>query len=192
MGQFIKSSQRVRTRSNMVLSFLCALAALVVAFWDQTCNPLMSTWLMVYGLYVPVIILAFILVVCCLPCMAVLVVPLCLLIIALPILIIGIVIFPVVWWIYGCVIFWPQVASSPCSLLAVTGTLITILMPLSACMEGVFAKRYEIRLEWEKEEGVVYFKSRGRRRPIFATNNKTQNQNQNQNQTQIHTVSSAV
>ena len=53
---------------------------------------------MVYGLYVPVIILAFILVVCCLPCMAVLVVPLCLLIIALPILIIGIVIFPVVWY----------------------------------------------------------------------------------------------
>ena len=168
---------------------------------------------MVYGLYVPVIILAFILVVCCLPCMSVLVVPLCLLIIALPILIIGIVIFPAVWyvqqqqksqlegtisihplfrWIYGCVIFWPQVASSPCSLLAVTGTLITILMPLSACMEGVFAKRYEIRLEWEKEEGVVYFKSRGRRRPIFATNNKTQNQNQNQNQTQIHTVNSAV
>ena len=28
----------------MVLSFLCALAALVVAFLDQTCNPQMSTW----------------------------------------------------------------------------------------------------------------------------------------------------
>ena len=33
-----------RVQSNMVLSFLCALAALIVAFWDQTCNPQMSTW----------------------------------------------------------------------------------------------------------------------------------------------------
>ena len=89
-----------------------------------------------------------------------------------------------------------------------TGTLITILMPLSACMEAIFAKRYEVRLEWDAEEKVVYFKSRGRRKPIFATSNKTQSQtrnqtqNQNQNQTQnqiqiqiqtqIQTVNSAV
>ena len=51
-------------------------------------------------------------------------------------------------------------------------------------MEAVFARSYEIRLErdkeeeeeeWAKEEEMVYFKSRGRWRPIFATSNKTQN-----------------
>ena len=40
--QFPKSSCSVK--SDMVLSFFCALAALIVAFWDQTCNPQMSTW----------------------------------------------------------------------------------------------------------------------------------------------------
>ena len=89
---------------------------------------------------------------------------------------------------YGCVIFWPQVASSPCTLLAVTGTIITILMPISACMEAVFARSYKIRLEWDKKEKVVYFQSRGRRRPIFATSNKTQNLNE----AQIKTVDVVV
>ena len=79
-------------------------------------------------------------------------------------------------WVYGCVIFWPQVASSPCSLLAVTGTLITVLIPISACLEAIFFRSYEIRLEWDKEVEVVYFKSRGRRRPIFATSKKNQTQ----------------
>ena len=78
-------------------------------------------------------------------------------------------------WVYGCVIFWPQVASSPCSLLAVTGTLITVLIPISACLEAIFCRRYEIKLEWDKE--VVYFKTGGRRRPIFATSIKNQTQN---------------
>ena len=91
-------------------------------------------------------------------------------------------------WVYGCVIFWPQVASSPCTLLAVTGTIITILMPISACMEAVFARSYKIRLEWDKKEKVVYFQSRGRRRPIFATSNKTQNLNE----AQIKTVDVVV
>merc|ERR1711936_744013 len=113
----LKSSCRVK--SDMVLSFFCALASLIVAFWDQTCNPQMSTWLMVYGLYVPVILAGFIIAVLCLPCMAVLIdVPLCLLIILLSLLIPALFIFPFAWWVYGCVIFWPQVASSPCSLLA--------------------------------------------------------------------------
>ena len=40
--QFLKSSCRVK--SDMVLSFFCALASLIVAFWDLTCNPQMSTW----------------------------------------------------------------------------------------------------------------------------------------------------
>ena len=156
---------------------------------------------MVYGLFVPVILAAFILFILCLPCMAVLVVPLYLLTICLPVLLIGLVLFPIAWyvkiffqpegsmyifpfifcifrWVYGCVTFWPQVASSPCTLLAVTGTIITILMPISACMEAVFARSYDIRLEWDKKEKVVYFQSRGRRRPIFATANKTQNEAQ--------------
>ena len=91
-------------------------------------------------------------------------------------------------WVYGCVIFWPQVASSPCTLLAVTGTLITVLIPISACLEAVFARSYEVKLEWDKKEEVVYFKSMGRRRPIFATSNKTQNQNV----AQIQTVDTVV
>ena len=44
-------------------------------------------------------------------------------------------------------------------------------------MEAVFARSYEIRLDWvkeEEEEEMVYFESRGRWRPIFATSNKTQ------------------
>ena len=50
-------------------------------------------------------------------------------------------------------------------------------------MEAVFARSYKIRLkrdkeeeeeEWAKEEEMVYFKSRGRCHPIFATSNKTQ------------------
>ena len=55
--------------------------------------------------------------------------------------------------------------------------------PALACMEAVFGRSYEIRLErdkeeeeeeWAKEEEMVYFKSRGRCHPIFATSNKTQ------------------
>ena len=38
-------------------------------------------------------------------------------------------------------------------------------------MEAVFARSYKIRLEWDKEEEMVYFKSP---HPIFATSNKTQ------------------
>ena len=161
---------------------------------------------MVYGLFVPVILAAFILFILCLPCMAVLVVPLFLLTICLPVLLIGLVLFPIAWyvkiffqpeglsscefcifrWVYGCVIFWPQVASSPCNLLAMTGTIITILMPISACMEAVFARSYDIRLEWDKKDKVVYFQSRGRRRPIVAAANKTQNE------AQIQTVDTVV
>ena len=81
-------------------------------------------------------------------------------------------------------------ATSSCSLLAVTGTIITVLMPLSACMEAVFAKSYDIGLEWDKREEVVYFKSRGRRRPIFKAA-KT-NKSQTQNETQIQTVDISV
>ena len=77
-------------------------------------------------------------------------------------------------WVYGCVIFWPQVASSPCSLLAVTGTLITVLIPISASLEAIFCRSHEIKLEWDE---VVYFKIGGRRRPIFATSIKNQTQN---------------
>ena len=55
-------------------------------------------------------------------------------------------------------------------------------------MEAVFARSYEVKLEWDKKEEVVYFKSRGRRRPIFATSNKTQNQNV----AQIQTVDTVV
>ena len=53
---------------------------------------------MVYGLYVPVILAAFVLVVCCLPCMAILVLPLFLLVLGIPILIIALLLFPFVWY----------------------------------------------------------------------------------------------
>ena len=54
---------------------------------------------MVYGLFVPVILSGFIVVILSLPCMAGLIdVPLCLLIILLPLLILALVIFPFAWY----------------------------------------------------------------------------------------------
>ena len=104
-------------------------------------------------------------------------------------------------WIYGCVIFWPQVATSSCKLLAMTGTAITVLVPISACLECVFARSYDIRqffhliqcnvLQWtkdyklkfrfefDKDQEVVYLMRKGRRQPILKSN-KAQISTENQ------------